>query len=171
MLGAILVTTVMMTHSGVLTIPELYRLADQARASVPDCPPELDSHWLVAMALKESGGDPKARGDKEDGVYQAWGLLQFHRATWHGIYPIGATRPSRDDPLASMRACLIYAMWGLKAHGLRERKDWRKYDGDYMRQLASTKHNAGHCIEVETKYSKWVHDKRIELMKASVTNE
>ena len=160
-------TTLAVAPAEVLTAPQLLALADKCLAANPTHA-GIDRYFLAAMALKESGGNVKARGD-EDKQHKNWfhahGLMQFHKSAWSDVYEHLARMPSRDNAEASMVAAIRYANIGLAAHAKRNAADWRQYADCYARLLAATHHNQGHTLEVETKYSRDVEAIRLWLVK------
>lgn len=122
--------------TNVLTVPELFALADQALAM--ERPVRgVDRYWLVAVALVESGGDPNAVGDGGLAV----GLHQFHAPAWKDCYPdiddFGYN--ARYNPLSSFRAAIRYAGIGVA----RRSQVRTPNDMDLIRRRASNFHNSG----------------------------
>ena len=164
-------TTLAVAPAEVLTAPQLLALADKCLAANPTHA-GIDRYFLAAMAIQESGdkgkltANPKARGDRNrDGVYCAWGLMQFHSAAWQDCFPESWRSRSRDNPEDSMLAAIRYANQGLRVHANKNQKDWTRYADCYARLLAATHHNQGHTLEVETKYSRDIDAIRTRLVR------
>ncbi len=126
--------------TNVLTVPELFALADQALAM--ERPVRgVDRYWLVAVALVESGGDPNAVGDNG----HAHGLHQFHLPAWVDCWKDDWAKYERWNPLDSFRAAIRYARLG--SQGL-----VRAQPAKHMRACYSSRHHLGHVDMTDTKY-------------------
>lgn len=148
------VTTQPATRPNVLTVPELFALADEALAM--ERPVKgVDRYWLVAVALQESGGDPTAVGD--GGL--ARGLHQFHPEAWKDCYPniddFGYN--ARYNPLSSFRAAIRYAG--------KYRKNWRNSVARTIRMHLSTHHHLGHWDSSDKDYYNRVERRYQTLVK------
>ncbi len=125
---------------------ELLDLADECLAREPHHP--RVTRWLLAsIAMRESGGNPKAVGDHGHAV----GLFQFHvaawsescRVSWRGHYPL------RTDATESMIAAIRYLTRGANALD-------RAYGGGWGPELLATWHNTGHVCKNTGDYGRQV---------------
>lgn len=134
-----------------MTLPELITLATSTLNSVPHHPavtPEL----CAAICWVESSGNPNATGDKG----AAYGLAQFHRATWR----VFAKRPcpvhagARPDhqlhafcPDCSMRALVTEL-----SYAARRVPSFKARDLMFVRRWLCRFHNAGRFDDANTVY-------------------
>lgn len=122
-----------------LPMKELLSLATQSISELDDPHPELTPEIVVGFVLKESGGNPKARGD--GGL--AWGLGQFWLARW---LECGGTREEyrragARRQMEVLAEALNSYFWDADDHDMKDKVRW-----------AGNWHNAGHGRNVETKY-------------------
>ncbi len=146
------VTTKPATKPHILTVPELFALADQA-LSMERPVRGVDRYWLVAVALVESGGDPTIIGDSG----QAVGLHQFHLPAWDDCWGKDSPR-SRYYPLSSFRAAIRYQRYADK--GL-----IRAHPPKTLRAYRSSRHHLGHYYLEDKKYINRVERRYQTLVK------
>ncbi len=142
------VTTKLATN--VLTVPELFALADQA-LSMERPVRGVDRYWLVAVALVESGGDPHIVGDSS----HALGLHQFHMPAWKDCWGEDYLIHLRQNPNSSFRAAIRYAG--------KVRTD-KAINGSLCRARISSHHHLGHLSSRDTGYINRVERSYKELV-------
>ena len=138
-----------------MTLPELLALATSTLAQM-DHHPAVTPKLCEAICWVESSGNPNATGDKG----AAYGLAQFHRATWRAFAknrcPVHAGARPDHQLHAFCTDCSMRALVSELSYAARRVPSFKARDTQFVRRWLCRFHNAGKLDDANTVYCRKV---------------